>query len=69
MPARRVASLIYRGDKDYMIAYQAMRAWMAASGIGIAGPKSEIFLDSGRIDGESVTEIQFPIVAEPDLIH
>jgi hypothetical protein len=53
--AQRVASLVYRGDTDYAGAYRAMRAWIAASGVAVAGPKREIFLD------ESITDLQFPI--------
>jgi DNA-binding transcriptional MerR regulator len=69
MPARHVASLIYHGDKDYMSAYHAIRSWIAASGIEIAGPKREIYLDSGREDGESITEIQFPLASAIDSAH
>jgi DNA-binding transcriptional MerR regulator len=69
MPPCRVASLIYRGDKDYMSAYHAIRSWIAASGIVIAGPKREIYLDNDNEDGESVTEIQFPVVDDIDSVH
>jgi DNA-binding transcriptional MerR regulator len=51
----RVASLVYHGDTNYPQAFSAVRAWMTASGVAIAGPKREIFLDS------DITEIQFPI--------
>jgi DNA-binding transcriptional MerR regulator len=69
MPASHVASLIYHGDKDYMSAYHAIRSWIAASGIEIAGPKRELYLDSGSEDGESVTEIQFPLASGIDSVH
>lgn len=57
LPAQRVASLIYRGDTDYLPAYRAMRQWIGGSGLAITGPKRELYLRSP----ESVTEIQFPI--------
>jgi len=66
LPACRVASLVYRGDDDYLSAYSAMRAWIAASGLTIRGPKREIFLAEKGPGGQSVTEIQFPIDGEPD---
>jgi DNA-binding transcriptional MerR regulator len=53
--SQRIASLVYRGDANYAVEYQAMRAWIAASGVAMAGPKREIFLD------ESATDLQFPI--------
>jgi len=55
LPAERVASLVYRDNTEYMVAYRAMRAWLAASGARAAGPKREIYLDRSR------TEIQLPI--------
>ncbi len=55
LPAQRVASLVYRGDDDYLPAYRAIRAWLGASGMAIAGPKREVFL------ADALTEIQFPI--------
>ena len=57
LPAERVATLIYRGDSDYLPAYRAMRAWIEMVGFAITGPKRELFLRGS----ESVTEIQFPI--------
>jgi hypothetical protein len=51
----RVASLIYHGDTNYPQAFRAVRAWLTASGVAIAGPKREVFLDA------DITEIQFPI--------
>jgi DNA-binding transcriptional MerR regulator len=59
LPAQRVASLVYRGDHDYLPAYGAMRAWLAATGTRLAGPKCEVFLD--ETEGDSATELQFPI--------
>jgi DNA-binding transcriptional MerR regulator len=61
IPAQHVASLIYQGDHDFIGNYRAMHAWLTASGAEVAGPKREIFLDEGRADAVSVTEIQFPI--------
>lgn len=58
--AQPVASLIYRGDNDYMRSYRAIRAWLSATGLEIAGAKRELYLEE-RNDEESVTEIQFPI--------
>jgi DNA-binding transcriptional MerR regulator len=69
MPVQHVVSLIYRGDRDYMDAYHMIRWWMAASGIEIAGPKREIYLDGGSGDSESVTEIQFPIASGINSAH
>lgn len=60
--AERIASLVYRGDTNYAGAYRAVRAWIAASGAAVIGPKREVFLDDGRGAGdESVTDLQFPI--------
>jgi DNA-binding transcriptional MerR regulator len=61
LPAQRVASLVYRGDREYLPAYRAMRSWLAVCGEEIVGPKRELYLESGGPDTESVTEIQFPI--------
>jgi DNA-binding transcriptional MerR regulator len=69
IPGQRVASLVYRGDGDFMPAYHAIRAWIAAGAAEIAGPKCEIYLEDGGRDQESVTEIQFPIAAVPETIH
>jgi DNA-binding transcriptional MerR regulator len=71
LPAHRVASLIYRGDAEYPRAYRAMRAWIAASGVEVTGPKREIYLEDGGPQAESVTEIQFPIAGEvePANVH
>ena len=57
LPAQRVASLVYRGDTDYLPAYRVMRSWIARSELAITGPKREVFLRSAQ----SVTEIQFPV--------
>jgi DNA-binding transcriptional MerR regulator len=57
LPAERIATLIYRGDSDYLPAYCAMRAWIEMAGFAVTGPKRELFLRGA----ESVTEIQFPI--------
>lgn len=61
LPPQRFASLIYRGDADYLPAFRAVRAWMSESGVEPIGPKRELFLDEGDGDRQSVTEIQFPI--------
>jgi DNA-binding transcriptional MerR regulator len=66
LPAQRVASLVYRGDEDYLAAYRALRAWIAAGGVEVVGPKREIFLEEAGTEAESVTEIQFPIAADGD---
>jgi DNA-binding transcriptional MerR regulator len=66
LPAQRVASLVYRGDEDYLAAYRAMRAWIAAGGARVVGPKRELFLEESGPEAESVTEIQFPIAADAD---
>ena len=39
------------------------------AGVEVVGPKREVYLDDGRGDGESVTEIQFPIAADPGDVH
>lgn len=54
-PAERIASLVYYGDADYAGAYRAVRAYIAATGAAVTGPKREIFLDA------SATDLQFPI--------
>jgi hypothetical protein len=69
MPGRLVVSLVYRGDADYLPAYRAMRLWIAACGMEIAGPKREIYLDNGTDAGEAITEIQFPVVSGTEDIH
>jgi DNA-binding transcriptional MerR regulator len=61
LPRQRFASLIYRGDADYLPAFKAVRDWMAASGVEPSGPKRELYLDEGDGNRQSVTEIQFPI--------
>jgi DNA-binding transcriptional MerR regulator len=66
LPRARVASLVYRGDHDFMPAYRALRSWIAATGLEVNGPKREIYLDEGTRDSEAVTEIQFPIASDPD---
>lgn len=68
-PARRVASLVYRGDEDFMEAYRALRTWLAVSGVEVVGPKREIYLANGDGETESVTEIQFPIAADAPNAH
>jgi DNA-binding transcriptional MerR regulator len=60
-PSHSVASLVYRGSKDFLPAYRAIRAWITATGAGVIGPKREIFLEDGAREDDSVTEIQFPI--------
>jgi DNA-binding transcriptional MerR regulator len=69
MPAASVASLVYRGDADFMSAFRAVRSWIEAGAAEIIGPKREIYLDDGRGDGEPVTEIQFPIAAGREAIR
>lgn len=63
LPAQRMASLVYRGDTEFLPAYRAMRAWLAVSGAAVVGPKREMFLADGD-GGASATEIQFPIAPE-----
>lgn len=60
MSAHAVACLIYRGNDNYERSYAALHEWLVASGLAVAGPKREVYLDEGG-DGESVTEIQYPI--------
>jgi hypothetical protein len=57
LPAQRVASLVYRGETDYLPAYRAMRTWIARSELAITGPKREVFL---RSPGSSVTAASSP---------
>jgi DNA-binding transcriptional MerR regulator len=59
LAGHQMASLVYRGEAKYAAAYRAMRTWLRASGAAVVGPKRELFLAAE--DGESVTEIQFPI--------
>jgi DNA-binding transcriptional MerR regulator len=68
MPAHRVASLVYRGEQDFLPAFRAIRTWLVASGVEVIGPKREIFL-ADHPDAESVTEIQFPIGLESENVH
>jgi effector-binding domain-containing protein len=70
LPGQVMASLVYRGEREYAPAYRAMRRWLEVSRAAVVGPKREIFLEGGD-DAESVTEIQFPIgnaasVARPE---
>ena len=60
LPGHLVASLVYRGERDFEPAYQAMRTWLSVSRASVAGPTREIFLGAGD-DGEPLIEIQFPI--------
>jgi DNA-binding transcriptional MerR regulator len=64
LPPQRVASLVYRGDHDFLPAYRALHCWIGASGVEVVGPKREVYLDEGGADGESVTEIQVPIAIQ-----
>src|SRR5262245_43264958 len=68
-PAQRVASLVYRGDDDFLPAFAAVHAWLALTDVRFAGPKREMYLTVGDRETESVTEIQFPIVAEAEGVH
>jgi DNA-binding transcriptional MerR regulator len=61
LQGERMASLVYRGEQDFMRAYRAIRAWLAVSGVDVVGPKRELFLATGGPGTEPVTEIQFPI--------
>jgi effector-binding domain-containing protein len=63
MTAHTVACLVYRGDEDYQRPFAALREWLVSSGIAVVGPKREVYLDEGG-DGESVTEIQYPITLD-----
>jgi len=69
LPPCRVASLVYRGDHDYLSAYSALRGWIAASGLAARGPKREIFLAEKSESTESVTELQFPVIGERDRLQ
>ena len=60
LPGHAMASLVYRGEREYEPAYRALRSWLKVSRAALVGPKREIFLAGGD-DAESVTEIQFPI--------
>jgi DNA-binding transcriptional MerR regulator len=68
LPGHLMASLVYRGEQEYAPAYRAMRTWLRVSGASVVGPKREIFLAAGD-DGETVTEIQFPIAPEENGAH
>jgi DNA-binding transcriptional MerR regulator len=63
LPAQRVASLVYRGDTEFLPAYRAMRTWLSVSGASLSGPKRELFLAEAGGASPSVTEVQFPIAA------
>jgi DNA-binding transcriptional MerR regulator len=63
MPAHAVACLVYRGDEDYQRPFAALQEWLVSSGVAVVGPKREVYLDEGG-DGESVTEIQYPITLD-----
>jgi effector-binding domain-containing protein len=65
VPAHSVASLVYRGDTEFLGAFRAIRAWTAAGGLEAVGPKREIYLEEGGPAVESVTEIQLPIASDP----
>jgi effector-binding domain-containing protein len=61
LPAQRVASLVYRGDREFLPAFRAIHQWVAMSGERVVGPKREVYLDEGGPAAESVTEIQVPL--------
>jgi len=63
LPATRSAVLTYRGESDYLGAYAALRAWIAASGSRVAGAKSEVFVTTGDSAEPSLTEIRIPLAA------
>jgi DNA-binding transcriptional MerR regulator len=60
LPPVRVASLLHEGD-DATIggAYAALRAWIGAHGLRIAGPNRELYLG----EDPGLTEIQFPVLS------
>jgi DNA-binding transcriptional MerR regulator len=64
LPPRRVASLVYRGDRDYLAAYRAVRMWFDANALEAPRAKLELFLAEGDDEGESVTELQFTLGAK-----
>jgi DNA-binding transcriptional MerR regulator len=66
LPARRVASLVYRGDDDFLAQYRAMRTWFAANSLEAPRSKIELFLTDGDDATESLTEIQFTLDRERD---
>ena len=66
LPAARAASIVYRGEVDYLRHYRAARAWIDASGAVVAGPKREVYLDVGGPDSEPITELQIPIEGRCD---
>jgi effector-binding domain-containing protein len=64
LPAATMASTIHRGPYHQIKpAYEALVAWITDHGRSIAGPPRELYLnDPGEVgEGESLTEIQFPI--------
>jgi len=61
--ATRSAVLTYRGETDYLGAYAALRAWIAASGCRVVGAKSEVFVTPRDAAEESLTEIRIPVAA------
>jgi DNA-binding transcriptional MerR regulator len=63
LPATRSAVLAYRGERDYLRAYAALRAWVQASGSRVVGAKSELFLTAADTAEESLTEIRIPVAA------
>jgi DNA-binding transcriptional MerR regulator len=65
MPAHTAACLVYRGSEDAP-AFAALSEWLTLTGSAIAGVKREIYLDAGGRDGDSVTEIQYPIAMPID---
>jgi len=63
LPATRSAVLAYRGERDYLRAYAALRAWVQASGSRVVGAKSELFVTAADTAEESLTEIRIPVAA------
>ena len=67
LPAVEVASVVHAGPVEGAAdAYDALAAWVAASGRELAGSSLELYLGGRFTDAESVIEIQFPLRARDD---
>jgi DNA-binding transcriptional MerR regulator len=64
LPAQTMACVVHRGpDEESEQAYVAARRWIKVSGYASAGPTREVYFYENRRTGESIFEIQFPVVS------
>jgi DNA-binding transcriptional MerR regulator len=64
LPAATIASVFHSGgDNTVSRSYEELNRWLATTDFRLQGAKREIYWieDSGKIGGEALTEIQYPL--------